>query len=324
MVDLPFRPRRNRVSGALRELARETRLHPGDFIWPVFIQEGDKLRTPIGAMPGIDRLSIDLLVEEAKKAADLGIPAIALFPKVDDSLKDSLARQSHNPKGLLPRAVTALKKEVPQLAVITDVAMDPYSSDGHDGIVRDGTIVNDDTLEVLAKMAVCQAQAGADVVAPSDMMDGRVGYLRCALDGAGFDQVGILAYSAKYCSAFYGPFREALDSAPRGGDKKTYQMDPANWREALREVTLDLEQGADMVMVKPALPYLDIICRVRELTDLPVAAYHVSGEYAMVMAAGQQGWLDAHSCLMESLLAIKRAGATAILTYYACQAAERL
>ena len=319
-----IRPRRNRVNEAIRELVRETRLNPGDLILPVFITEGEKLREPIGAMPGVARLSIDELLEEARKARDLGVPAVALFPKIEDSKKDSMATESTNEDGLLQRAIRALKESVPEVAVIGDIAMDPYSSDGHDGIVRDGKILNDETLEVLGKMAVSQAQAGIDVVAPSDMMDGRCAHIRKALDSAGYQEVSILAYSAKYASSFYGPFREALDSAPRRGDKKTYQMDPANGREAEREVLLDVAEGADMVMVKPALPYLDIIYRVKQATQLPVAAYHVSGEYAMICAAAERGWLDLEGCMMESLLGIRRAGADMILTYYALQAAGLL
>jgi porphobilinogen synthase len=322
--DLVQRPRRNRRTDALRRLVRETRLGPADFIWPVFVLEGTDRREPIASMPGVVRQSPDVLVAAARHAHGLGIPAIALFPALPDSLKDPMAHESTNPNGLLQRTVRALKVAVPELCVITDVAMDPYSSDGHDGIVRDGRVVNDDTLDVLAAMAVSQAEAGADVVAPSDMMDGRVGAIRAALDSAGHTDVGILAYSAKYASAFYGPFREALDSAPRSGDKKTYQMDPANRREALREVFLDIEEGADMVMVKPGLPYLDVIADIRAAVDLPVAAYHVSGEYAMIKAAGQLGWLDADAALLECLLSLKRAGADMILTYAAVDVAERL
>jgi porphobilinogen synthase len=254
----------------------------------------------------------------------LGIPAVALFPALDADLKDARATESTNPDGLLQRAVRDLKDAVPELLVITDVAMDPYSSDGHDGLVKDGRILNDETLGILAAMAVSQAQAGADLVAPSDMMDGRVGAVRAALDGAGFTEVGILSYAAKYASSFYGPFREALDSAPREGDKRTYQMDPANAREALREVRLDVAEGADIVMVKPALPYLDVIAAVRAAVDVPVAAYQVSGEYAMIRAAGEKGWLDADAAMMEALLGIRRAGADVILTYAAKQVADSL
>jgi len=324
MARLPIRPRRNRKNAAIRSLVRETALSPGDFIWPLFVTEGERQRVPIGSMPGCARLSLDLLLDEAREAHALGIPAIALFPALPDACKDPLAKESTNPDGLLQRTVRALKEAVPGLAVITDVAMDPYSSDGHDGILRDGRILNDETLEILAAMAVSQAQAGADMVAPSDMMDGRVGYIRAALDESGFEEVGILAYSAKYASAFYGPFREALDSQPRSGDKKTYQMDPGNSREALREVYLDIAEGADMVMVKPALPYLDVIATLRANIELPLAAYQVSGEYAMLKGAGQLGWLDADAALKESLLAIKRAGADMILTYAAKDVARAL
>jgi porphobilinogen synthase len=318
------RPRRNRRTAALRSLLRETDLNPSHFILPMFVQEGKGRKTPIRSMPGVDRLSRDLLVKKAKQAHALGIPAVALFPAISDSLKDKYATESVNDSGLLQKTVRDLKNALPGLAVITDVAMDPYSSDGHDGLVRDGEILNDETLPILAAMAVAQARAGADIVAPSDMMDGRVGYLRKALDAAGHHRVGILAYTAKYASSFYGPFREALDSAPKHGDKKTYQMDPANRREALLEAELDVKEGADMVMVKPALPYLDIIAALRASVNVPVAAYHVSGEYAMIKAAGQLGWLDADAAMLESLLSIRRAGADAILTYAAVEAAQKL
>jgi porphobilinogen synthase len=323
MARLPIRPRRNRSSDAVRRLVRETTLSPSDLIWPLFVVDGGE-KQPIGSMPGCFRLPRDLLVEEARQAHQLGIPAVALFPALPDELKDPLASESANPDGLLQCAVRDLKEAVPELLVITDVAMDPYSSDGHDGIVKDGRILNDETLEVLATMAINQAAAGADLVAPSDMMDGRVGFLREALDEAGHTEVGILAYSAKYASAFYGPFREALDSAPKSGDKKTYQMDPANLHEALREVFLDVAEGADIVMVKPAMPYLDVIATIKANVELPVAAYQVSGEYSMLKAAGRLGWLDADAVLMESLTAIKRAGADMILTYAAKDVAQAL
>jgi porphobilinogen synthase len=322
MARLAIRPRRNRRSEALRTLARETALSPGDLICPLFVTDGAK--APVPSMPGVFRLPRADAVREAREIFKLGVPAVALFPALPASLKDPLAKESTNPKGLLQRTVRDLKEAVPELCVITDVAMDPYSSDGHDGVVRDGRIVNDDTLPILAAMAVSQAEAGADIVAPSDMMDGRVGVIRAALDERGFTDTGILAYSAKYASAFYGPFREALDSAPKHGDKKTYQMDPANAREAIREVLLDVAEGADVVMVKPALPYLDVVAAVRAAVNVPVAAYHVSGEYAMVKAAGQLGWLDAHAAMRESLLSIRRAGADMILTYAAREVAERL
>jgi len=322
MARLPIRPRRNRTSDAVRRLVRETTLTPSDLIWPLFVVEGKK--QPIGSMPGCFRLPKDLLVEEARQAQQLGIPAVALFPALPDDLKDPLAKESANPDGLLQQTVRDLKEAVPELVVITDVAMDPYSSDGHDGILKDGKILNDETLDVLATMAVNQAAAGADMVAPSDMMDGRIGFIRNALDEAGHTEVGILAYSAKYASAFYGPFREALDSAPKSGDKKTYQMDPANLHEALREVFLDVAEGADIVMVKPAMPYLDVIATIKANVELPVAAYQVSGEFAMLKAAGQLGWLDADAALLESLVSIKRAGADMILTYAAKDVAQAL
>ena len=318
------RPRRNRRTASIRALVRETVLEPRHFILPMFVQDGKGKRTPIRSMPGVDRFSRDLLVKEAKRAFALGIPAVALFPALPDSLKDKRATASVDDDGLLQNAVRDLKDKVPDLLVITDVAMDPYSSDGHDGLVEAGEILNDETLPILAGMAVSQARAGADIVAPSDMMDGRVGYLRRSLDSAGFAKTGILAYTAKYASSFYGPFREALDSAPKHGDKKTYQMDPANRREALLEAELDVKEGADLVMVKPALAYLDVIAALKAAVNVPVAAYQVSGEYAMIKAAGQLGWLDAKAAMQESLLAIRRAGADAILTYAAIEAAEAL
>lgn len=315
--DLVQRPRRNRRSPAIRKMIREHRLSTDQLVLPLFLRDGQDIQEPILSMPGCFRFSIDHIVREAKEAVALGIPAIALFPLIDDSKKDPRATESLHPDGLYPRCIRALKDQVPDIAVITDVAMDPYSSDGHDGYVEDGRILNDATLEILAEMAVCQAKAGADIVAPSDMMDGRVGAIRAALDTEGFTDTGILAYSAKYASAFYGPFRDALDSAPRAGDKKTYQMDPANLREACREVLLDVEEGADMVMVKPALAYLDVIAAVRQIVDVPVAAYHVSGEFAMIKAAAERGWLNQEAAMMETTLAIHRAGASIILTYFA-------
>ena len=323
MTTLAQRPRRNRRTEAIRRLVRETELSPAHLILPLFVCEGRNRRIAIASMPGTFRLSRDLVVKEARAAWKLGIPAVALFPALPDRLKDKTASEALNSSGLLQQTVNALKASVPGLAVITDVAMDPYSSDGHDGYVDErGRIDNDRTLEILAEMAVAQARAGADLVAPSDMMDGRVGVIRSALDTAGYSETGILAYSAKYCSAFYGPFRDALDSAPRHGDKKTYQMDPANAREAVREVQLDVAEGADIVMVKPAGPYLDVVRAVREAVNVPVAAYQVSGEYAMIKAAAKMGWLDETACLRESLLSIRRAGADLILTYFAKQYAE--
>jgi len=318
------RPRRNRRNENLRRLVRETSLAAGDLVLPLFVQEGDGQRTPIASMPGHARLSIDLLVETAGEALTHGIPGVVLFPALPERDKDPRGSASAKPDGLLQRAIRALKTQLPELLVIADVALDPYSSDGHDGVLIGDRIDNDATLPILAAMAVNQAEAGADLVAPSDMMDGRVGAIRMALDEAGFTDVGVGSYCAKYASAFYGPFREALDSAPRAGDKKTYQMDPANAREALRELALDEAEGADWVMVKPGLPYLDVITRFRETTSLPVAAYHVSGEYAMLRAAAERGWLDYESCLLESLLALRRAGADLIFSYGALDAAKRL
>jgi porphobilinogen synthase len=316
-MEIRQRPRRNRKSQALRSLVRENSLNPSDFIWPVFLCEGTAQRQEIKSLPGVYRLSADVLLEEAKIASKMGIHALALFPAVDDSKKDPLAKESHNPDSLLHRSLKTLKEALPELLLISDVAMDPYSSDGHDGVYRDGKIHNDETLEILARMAIEQAKSGADMVAPSDMMDGRVGYIRQALDQEGFSDVGILSYTAKYCSAFYGPFRDALSSAPRAGDKKSYQMDPANSREALREAELDVEEGADMLMVKPALAYLDIISLLSNNFSLPIAAYQVSGEYAMIKAASKLGWLDETKAMVESLLSIKRAGADIIITYFA-------
>ena len=308
----------------MRRLLRETRLSPDDLVLPAFVQEGEGLRTPIDSMPGHARLSIDLLVELARETESLDIPGIALFPVLPDDQKDPRGSQSTKPDGLLQRAIRSVKTAVPGLLVITDVALDPYSSDGHDGVLVGERIDNDETLPILAAMAVAQAEAGADVVAPSDMMDGRVQAIREALDTAGHTEVAIGSYCTKYASAFYGPFREALDSAPRAGDKKTYQMDPANARESLRELALDEAEGADWVMVKPGLVYADVIRLVRDHTALPVAAYHVSGEYAMLCAAAERGWLDYDACLLESLLALKRAGADVIFTYGALDAARLL
>ncbi len=320
---LTSRPRRNRRNEGIRRLVRQTAVRPADLVLPLFVVEGSGVRDPIAAMPGRHRISIDTLVADAGEASDAGVPAVALFPAVPDELKDTRAGEGMNPDGLVPRAVRALKDAHPELLVITDVAMDPYSSDGHDGLVIDGRIDNDQTLPILADLALCHAEAGADLVAPSDMMDGRIGYIRAALDRAGHTEVGILAYSAKYASCFYGPFREALDSAPRAGDKKTYQVDPANGRDALREVRLDVAEGADIVMVKPALPYLDVVAAVRGAVDVPVAAYQVSGEYAMIKAAAAAGCIDGDQAMVESITAIKRAGADIVLTYFATEMARR-
>ena len=320
-----IRPRRNRRTPAIRDLVRETTLSAKDFILPVFFHE-DAENTPISSMPGVTRWSVDGLVKEAGEAFALGVPAVVLFPKIEEALKTSHAEESHNDGGLVPRVIRALKAAYPKLCVITDVALDPYNSDGHDGIVqRDEQgelhILNDETVEVLCQQALCHARAGADIVSPSDMMDGRVAAIREALDSEGFQHVSILSYTAKYASAFYGPFRGALDSAPKEGDKKTYQMDPGNSREAIRETLLDEAEGADMLMVKPAGPYLDIIYRMRETTTLPIAAYQVSGEYLMLKTAAAAGWLDEKAIVLESLTGIKRAGADMILTYFAKQAA---
>jgi len=308
----------------MRDAVRETWVGPEHFIYPVFIHDGGGDHA-IGSMPGCSRLSLDGLWREAEGALADGVGAMVLFPAVEESLKSSTGEESFNDDGLVPRAIRGLRERFPELTVVTDVALDPYSADGHDGIVApDGRVLNDETVAVLCKQAVSQARAGADIISPSDMMDGRVGAIRGALDAEGFTEVSILAYTAKYASAFYGPFRDALDSAPKFGDKKTYQMDPGNGREALREVQLDVAEGADMVMVKPAGPFLDVIRRVREATVLPVAAYQVSGEYAMLKAASQNGWLDERKVVLEALYGIRRAGADIILTYYARQAARWL
>ncbi len=319
------RMRRNRRAGWVRELVRENRLAAANLIWPAFVVEGAKVRQPVASMPGVERLSIDLLVEAAARAKHLGIPAIAVFPQIEAQRKTPDAREALNPDNLICRAVRALKKAHPDLGVICDVALDPFNSDGHDGLVRDGVVVNDETVDILCRQAVVQAEAGCDVVAPSDMMDGRIGRVHDALDGAGFQDVNVLAYAAKYASAFYGPFRDAVGSkGALKGDKKTYQMDPANSDEALREVALDIAEGADMVMVKPGLPYLDVLWRVKEAFRMPTFVYNVSGEYAMLRAAGDNGWLDYERAMMETLTAFRRAGADAILTYHALEAARLL
>lgn len=293
---------------------------PGDLIYPLFLHEGGE-DVAIESMPGCHRWSLDGLVGEIGEAREEGVNSVVLFPAIDEGLKTPLAEESWNPDGLVPRAIDSIKRRYPDVTVITDVALDPYNSDGHDGVVREGRIVNDETVDILCQQALSHARAGADVVAPSDMMDGRVEAIRGALDGDGFEEVSILSYTAKYASSFYGPFRGALDSAPKDGDKKTYQMDPANAREALREADLDEVEGADMLMVKPAGPYLDIIQRLRARTELPLAAYQVSGEYLMIKSAAAAGWLDETDVMMESLTGIKRAGADMILTYFARKAA---
>ena len=320
-MSLPIRPRRNRQSAAIRGLVRETRLSAQQFILPLFITEG-RMEEPIASMPGCQRWSLDGLVREAISAWEAGVRAIVLFPRIADDLKTCQAEEAWNDAGLVPRAIKALKAVLPDLAVITDVALDPYNSDGHDGLVADdGGILNDETVVALCRQALCHARAGATIVSPSDMMDGRVGALRTALDSDGFQGVSIMSYTAKYASACYGPFRGALDSAPKAGDKKTYQMDPANAREAVREAMLDEAEGADILMVKPAGFYLDIIHQLRSETNLPLAAYQVSGEYLMIKAACAAGWLDERKIVLESLTAIHRAGADMILTYFAKQAA---
>jgi porphobilinogen synthase len=330
-MELTYRPRRLRRSPALRAMVRETSLSPADFIYPLFVHEGAS-NEPIGAMPGCQRWSLDGLVQEVGRAWDLGIRCVVLFPKVADGLKTEDGAECFNEGGLIPRAIRRLKEVHPEMAIMTDVALDPYSCDGHDGIVSgEGVVLNDETVALLCKQAVAQARAGADLIGPSDMMDGRVGAIREALDEEGFEHVGIISYTAKYASAYYGPFREALDSAPRAvaskpipKDKATYQMDPANAREAITEAQLDEQEGADIMMVKPGLAYLDIIHRLREESELPIAAYNVSGEYAMVKAAAEKGWIDERAVVLETLLCFKRAGADLILTYHACDAAEWL
>jgi porphobilinogen synthase len=296
-----------------------------DLIWPLFVVDGIKVRAPIDSMPGVARLSVDEAVRAAEQAAKLTIPCLALFPYTEPGRRDENGSEALNPDNLVCRAIRAIKKAVPEVGVLCDVALDPYTSHGHDGLIRDGVVVNDETVEVLVRQALVEAEAGCDIIAPSDMMDGRVGAIRAGLDAAGFADVQIMAYAAKYASAFYGPFRDAVgSSATLIGDKRTYQMDPANTDEALREVELDIAEGADMVMVKPGLPYLDILARVKEAFAMPTFAYQVSGEYAMIMAAAQNGWLDGDKAMMESLIAFKRAGADGVLTYFAARVAEKL
>ncbi|MBM3999262.1 MAG: porphobilinogen synthase [Planctomycetes bacterium] len=320
------RPRRTRRTAWLRDLVAEHRLSASDLIWPVFVVDGDTCTSSIPSMPGVFRYSIARLVEETGKARDLGIPAVALFPATDPNLKTDDGREAFRPDNLVCRAVRAVKAAVPDIGVICDVALDPYTSHGHDGLLIDGDVANDATLDALCRQAVNQAEAGCDVLAPSDMMDGRVGAIRRALDDGGFSGLAILAYSAKYASAFYGPFRDAVGSSAQlgKGTKKTYQMDPANTDEAIRETALDIAEGADMVMVKPGMPYLDIVRRVKEELRVPTFVYQVSGEYAMLAAASERGWLDRDAVMLESLLAFKRAGADGILTYFARDAASAL
>jgi porphobilinogen synthase len=324
-LDLSIRPRRNRRADWARRMVREHVLTTDDLIWPLFIVDGNKVRAPVDSMPNVDRLSIDEAVRAAERAAKLSIPCLALFPYTQPERRDDDGTEALNPDNLICRAVRAIKKEVPEVGVLCDVALDPYTSHGHDGLLRDGVIINDETVSVLVKQALVQAQAGCDIIAPSDMMDGRVGAIRSGLDAAGFGDVQIMAYAAKYASAFYGPFRDAVGSSTTlTGDKRTYQMDPANSNEALREVELDIAEGADMIMVKPGLPYLDILHRVKAAFGMPTFAYQVSGEYAMIMAAAANGWLDGEKAMMESLIAFKRAGADGVLTYFAASIAEKL
>lgn len=328
MFQLPIRPRRNRKSPGIRALVSESDLSVSRLIYPMFVQEGE-VDTPIESLPGCTRWSLRSIVDEVRRLQDLGIPAIDLFAVVPDAKKNPMADEAWNPEGIVPRAIRAIKEAAPDMVVMTDVALDPFNSDGHDGLVEfypDGSyeILNDESIEVLCRQALCHAEAGADVISPSDMMDGRIAALRGTLDAEGFDDVSLLAYTAKYASALYGPFRGALASSPKAGDKKTYQMDPANRREALREAALDIDEGADMLMVKPATLYLDVLSEMRASTNLPLAAYHVSGEYLMIKAAARSGWLDEKSAMLETLLSIRRAGADMILTYAAPDAARWL
>ena len=316
------RPRRNRKSEVVRNLVEETSISKKDLIYPLFMVEGSKVKTEVESMPGIFRHSQEYLLEEIDNCMQKGVKTFCLFPAFDEDKKDKYATLSYDPENFYLKSISEIKKNFPECCIMTDVAMDPYSSDGHDGIVENGKILNDETLEVLGKMSLAQAKAGADIIGPSDMMDGRVQFIREILDDDGYTDVSMMSYTAKYASAFYGPFRDALDSAPKSGDKKTYQMNPANVREALIEAEQDELEGADMLMVKPALSYLDVISLLDRTTDLPIAAYNVSGEYAMIKAAGQKGWLDAEKTMLEVLLSIKRAGANIILTYFAKEFAE--
>lgn len=319
------RPRRNRKSDWARRLTAENTLTANDLIWPIFVVDGDNVRDPVSTMPGVERLSVDLAVEAAAQAADLGIPVIALFPYTEPGLRDERGTEGLNPQNLVCTATRAIKAQVADIGILCDVALDPYTSHGHDGLLDGGTILNDETVHVLTTQALVQAEAGCDIIAPSDMMDGRVGAIRTALEDSGHTNVQIMAYAAKYASAFYGPFRDAVGSTSAlKGDKRTYQMDPANTDEAMREVALDIEEGADMVMVKPGMPYLDVVARVKDTFQMPTFAYQVSGEYAMLKAAANNGWLDGDRVIMESLLAFKRAGADGVLSYFAREAAQRL
>jgi porphobilinogen synthase len=324
-LDLVVRPRRNRKTEWARRLVRENVLTADDLIWPLFVVDGHNKRIGVASMPGVDRLSVDQAVREAERAVKLNIPCIALFPFTEPSLRDERGSEALNADNLVCQSVRAIKKEFPDLGVLCDVALDPFTSHGHDGLIEDGKILNDETVAVLVRQALVQAEAGCDIIAPSDMMDGRVGAIRQGLDAAGFLDVQIMSYAAKYASAFYGPFRDAVGSAKTlTGDKRTYQMDSANTDEALREVELDLAEGADMVMVKPGMPYLDVLRRVKDTFAMPTFVYQVSGEYAMISAAAANGWIDGERAMMESLLGFKRAGADGILTYFAARAAEKL
>lgn len=330
-MEILYRPRRLRRTPAIRSMVRESSLSPNDFIYPLFIHEGTSIE-PIGSMPGINRWSVDSLVEEVKRAWDLGIKCVVLFPKIDASLKSEFGEECFNEKGLIPRAIRIVKQAIPEMTIMTDVALDPYSIDGHDGIVGpDGVIQNDETVDYLCRQALVQAKSGADLIGPSDMMDGRVGSIRKQLDSEGFTNVGIISYTAKYSSAYYGPFRTALDSAPRENNNKiipknksSYQMDPGNAKESYVESALDQFEGADILMVKPGLAYLDIIYRLNNFSNRPIAAYNVSGEYSMVKSASQKGWIEERDVVLETLLCFKRAGAKLILTYHACDAAKWL
>ena len=324
-LDLTIRPRRNRKAEWARRLVRENVLTTDDLIWPLFVVGGQNTRTPVASMPGVDRLTVDQVVRDAERAAKLNIPCIALFPYTEPSLRDETGSEALNPNNLVCQAVRAIKQEFPDIGVLCDVALDPFTSHGHDGLIADGKILNDETVAVLVQQALVQAEAGCDVIAPSDMMDGRIGAIREALDDNGFVDVQIMSYAAKYASAFYGPFRDAIGSAKTlTGDKRTYQMDSANSDEALREVELDIAEGADMVMVKPGMPYLDIVRRVKDTFAMPTFVYQVSGEYAMIAGAARNGWIDGERAMMEALLGFKRAGADGILTYFAPQAAEKI
>ena len=318
------RNRRLRKNQSIRDMVQENRLHPSDFIVPLFFMEGQNTKEEIASMPGYYRYTLDLLVDEVKSCYDLGIRSALLFAKVEDSLKDNEGKEAVNPKGLMQRAIRLLKKEIPEMYLMSDVALDPYSIHGHDGIVDGEEILNDETLDVLAEMAVSHAEAGVDMVAPSDMMDGRIGIIRESLENEGFPNVGIMSYSVKYASNYYGPFRDALDSTPGFGDKKTYQMNPANALEGLSEVERDIEEGADIIMIKPGQPYLDMVRLIRDSYDLTISAYQVSGEYAMIKAASEKGWLNHDKVMMESLIGFKRAGANLIATYFAKEAAKLL